>query len=232
MEIVNKENIPRHIGVIMDGNRKWAKANNKSISEGYLEGRRVFEEVCLYCLENKIPYLSTFAFSIGNLERSNKEIRALLDLVFEKFQNAKWFIDNNIRIYFAGALRLFTEEEQRILQNVSMSTSKCDGLTVTVALNYDGQEELLNALNQIIKQRNEIKSVTKDTINQYLYTSHLPDLDLVIRTANIQRLTRFLLWKSSYTECVFIKKYWPEFTKEDFIEAVNEYGKRERRYGK
>lgn len=232
MEELDKRNIPRHVGIIMDGNRKWAKANNENISEGYLQGRRVFHEVCLYCLEKGIPYLTTFAFSIENLKRSNDEIRSLLDLVFARFRDKQWFIANNIRVYFAGATSLFTADEQKILQDLSISTSKCDGLIVTIALNYDGYEEIINALNQIIKQRSNIKAVSKDTINKYLYTSHLPDLDLIIRTANIQRLTRFLLWKSSYAECIFMKKYWPDFKKEDFIDAINEYGKRERRYGK
>lgn len=232
MENFDKQNIPRHIGIIMDGNRKWAKANNKNISEGYLQGQQVFDEVCLYCLEMRIPYLTTFAFSLENMKRSNDEIRALLDLLFERLSDKQWFIENNIRVYFAGIISLFTENEQKILQDLSTSTSKCDGLCVTIALNYDGHEEIVNAINQAIKQRGLINVVTKDTIERYLYTSHLPSLDLIIRTANIQRLTRFLLWKSSYAECIFLEKYWPDFKKEDFLKAINDYEKRERRYGK
>lgn len=231
MENIENVNIPKHIGIIMDGNRKWAKANNKNIAEGYLRGQQVFDEVCLNCIEIGIPYLTTFAFSLENLKRSDFEIRSLLDLLFGKLRDEQWFAENNIRVYFAGAINLFSEQEQKILHDLSTVTSKCNGLNVTIALNYDGYDEIINALNQIIKKKDIIKKVSEETIDKYLYTSHLPPLDLIIRTANIQRLTRFLLWKSPYAECIFLKKYWPDFTKDDFIEAINEYGKRERRYG-
>lgn len=223
---------PKHIGIIMDGNRKWAKKNNQSISDGYIRGQKVFDEICLYCNKIGIQNLTTFAFSLENWNRTNNEIRALLDILFARLQKKDWFIENNIQVSFSGKISLFSMQEQRILEDLHQSTINCDGLKLTIALNYDGYEEIVHALNELIKEGYAAEDITKSLIDRYLYISNLPELDMIIRTANVQRLTRFMLWKSSYAECIFIKKYWPDFTTKDLDLAIEEYERRERRYGK
>jgi len=224
--------VPNHIGVIMDGNRMWADKNNLDIIDAYKIGLQVIKSTCLHCLDLGVSNLTLLADPLENTLYSDEQKRVMINLLLIMFGDKYWFISNNIRVYFAGKMNILSEERQAILCELSESTACCSGMNITIALNYDGHEEIINAFKHLVDKSDTLISVTKKEVEQHLYTSHLPPLDLIIRTANIKRLSKFLLWKSSYAELVFCKKCWPEFNHEDLQEAINEYKKRDRRYGK
>ena len=231
------KNIPNHIAVIMDGNGRWAKKKGKERIQGHKKGilsvRKLVEEAS----KINISYLTLFAFSTENWKRPKNEVSTLMDLIVLSLdKELKTIIENKIKLNAIGDINSLPKEVKKKLKETIEKTKNNRKLTLTIAINYGGKEEITNAVNTIINKvkKNIIleEKVDEELINTHLYSNNLPDVDLLIRTSGEKRISNFLLWKISYAELYFTNILWPEFSKNDFNKALNNYQKRERRFGK
>ena len=231
------KNIPNHIAVIMDGNGRWAKKKGKERIQGHKRGilsvRKLVEEAS----KINISYLTLFAFSTENWKRPKNEVTTLMDLIVLSLdKELKTIIENKIKLNAIGDINSLPKEVKKKLKETIEKTKNNRKLTLTIAINYGGKEEITNAVNTIINKvkKNIIleEKVDEELINTHLYSNNLPDVDLLIRTSGEKRISNFLLWKISYAELYFTNILWPEFSKNDFNKAINNYQKRERRFGK
>jgi len=229
-------NIPEHIAIIMDGNRRWARQRNLDPRLGHKKGAETLEKVVKYCNKIGIKYLTVYAFSTENWKRSKEEVGALMILLQNYLDDFSKRADTeNIRIKVLGDITKLQEGIQESIRNCIERTKNNTGLTFCIALNYGGRNEIQEAIKKIVKDiKNEKISeqeITEDLISNYLYTRDIPDPDLIIRTSGEIRLSGFLTWQSVYSELYFIKKNWPDFTEQDLDEAIEEYNKRTRKFG-
>ena len=231
------KNIPNHIAVIMDGNGRWAKKKGKERIQGHKKGilsvRKLVEEAS----KINISYLTLFAFSTENWKRPKNEVSTLMDLIVLSLdKELKTIIDNKIKLNAIGDMNSLPDEVKKKLKETIEKTKNNKKLTLTIAINYGGKEEITNAVNTIINKvkKNIIleEKVDEELINTHLYSNNLPDVDLLIRTSGEKRISNFLLWKISYAELYFTNILWPEFNKNHFYKAIINYQKRERRFGK
>ena len=229
--------IPNHIAVIMDGNGRWAKKKGKERIQGHKKGilsvRKLVEEAS----KINISYLTLFAFSTENWKRPKNEVSTLMDLIVLSLdKELKTIIDNKIKLNAIGDINSLPKEVKKKLKETIEKTKNNRKLTLTIAINYGGKEEITNAVNNIINKvkKNIIlkEKVDEELINTHLYSKNLPDVDLLIRTSGEKRISNFLLWKISYAELYFTNILWPEFNKNHFYKAIINYQKRERRFGK
>jgi len=214
------------IGFIMDGNRRWAKAQGLEPWEGHRQGGEVFKESVRWAHERQIPHVVYYAFSTENWKRSETEVTVLLGLFRELLAD---FADG-VRVRIIGRREDFSADLVAEMERVERESAAQEDIqtTVWVALSYGGRAEIVAAVNEAVQQG---KEVTEETFAQLLWTAELPDPDLIVRTSGEQRLSNFLTWKSVYSELLFIDKHWPTLTRDDFDAMVTEYQKRERRVG-
>lgn len=230
------QNIPQHIAIIMDGNRRWAKERGMIATEGHKAGAKILEKIVSYCNKIGIKYLTVYAFSTENWKRSKEEVSVLMNLLrVYLVKLAKTANENNSKINIIGDMEAFDADIRKSMIKTIDSTKNNTGLTLNIALNYGGRAELLRAMKLIAK---DVKSgnlnendIDEELIENNLYTANQPDPDLLIRTSGEERISNFLLWQIAYTEMYFIKKYWPDFSEEDLMDALNEYKNRNRRFG-
>ncbi|MCD6450695.1 MAG: di-trans,poly-cis-decaprenylcistransferase [Thermotogaceae bacterium] len=219
-----------HVAIIMDGNGRWAKERGLPRIEGHRKGAEKAEKVVEWAADLGVNYISLYAFSTENWKRPWDEVRFLFNLfvsfVKRKVQKMK---DKGVRIKIMGRREGLPEEVLEVWDWVEKETKNGERMTVVIALNYGGRAEILDAVNKILKDG--IEKVDEESFRKYLYIPELPDPDLVIRTSGEMRISNFLLWQIAYSELVFIKKYWPDFEKEDLIYALEEFSKRQRRFG-
>ncbi len=227
---------PIHVAVIMDGNGRWALSLGKNRTYGHYIGSKVVDEITKTASGIGIKYLTLYTFSTENWKRPKSEIRfiiSLLNIYLKKTE--RLFCKNNIKFNFIGNIKAFPEKTQYILQSVTQKTKHNEAMTLTLALNYGSRFEITQACKKIARDAKEgklsIEDISEGTINSYLCTKDMPDVDLLIRTGSEKRISNFLLWEASYAEFVFLDKYWPEFTKSDFIKAIKEFKKRQRKFG-
>lgn len=226
------EKIPNCIGVIMDGNRRWAKERGLTAIEGHKAGYVRFKEFVSWAGDRGIKNLIFYVFSTENWKRDGKEKKYLFKLIETAFKNDLEEIKNkNIRIKFAGQIERFSKTVQKVLRDAEEQTASNTGVTVVLALSYGGRSEILNAVNTIIKEGRK-GEITEGEFGKYLWTKDIPDPDLIIRTGEAMRLSNFLPWQSVYSELYFTNTYWPDFDKEEFEYVLEGYGSRERRMGK
>jgi undecaprenyl diphosphate synthase len=228
---------PKHVAIIMDGNGRWAQKQGKKRFLGHKKGAKVVKEIVEEATKNEIEFLTLFAFSTDNWSRPKDEVNLLMKLLVGSLK--KEFIriiDNNIRLCSIGNLDTLPDLVKNELMFVIEKTKTNSGMVLTLALNYGGKEECVDALKSISnKVKNSIISpekVDQSTINQHLYTRNLPTVDLLIRTSGEERISNFLLWHIAYAELYFTDTLWPDFKKEDLHKAIVDYAKRERRFGK
>ncbi|KKQ56696.1 MAG: Isoprenyl transferase [Parcubacteria group bacterium GW2011_GWA2_38_13] len=233
-----EKNILRHIAIVMDGNRRWAKKNKfKSTFKGHSHGADKLKEVAQWCIDMDIAYLSVFAFSTENWSRDEDEKKYLMDIL-RKFlkDSADEFNKKGIKIRIIGQRERFDEDIQRLMAEIVARTSINTKLLLQVLLSYGGKSELVHSIKQIAKSvKNgvmQIDDITEQDIEKNLWTQGVPDPDLMIRTGGEIRISNFLLWQLSYTELYFTQVLWPAFSKKDFDNAVEEYYARSRRHGK
>jgi len=226
--------MPKHIGVIMDGNGRWAKKLGAERLKGHYKGRDTVRRIVEIAVELGLEYLTIYAFSTENWNRPKIEVMGLFKLILDSLLNE---IDqlhkNNVNIHFIG-----TDEnlKKSYLEKINKTCSKTwenKGLYFNVAMNYGGRKEIIDAVNSIITEvkNGNISAVDEKLISDYLYTSGQPDPDLIIRTSGEMRLSNFLVWQSAYSEFWFTDTLWPDFSKEDFIQAIIEFQNRHRRFG-
>ncbi len=232
----NKEAIPKHIAIIMDGNRRWAKANGKSISQGHKEGAKTLEKIVRYANQIGLGYITVYAFSTENWKRAEEEVKALMLLLQSYLDDYTKRADTeNIRVKILGDISQLSEGMQKSIFRCMERTKENTGVTFNIALNYGGRDELLKGIKEIAKQVKseelEIEKITEEAVSNHLYTRGMPEPDLLIRTSGEKRLSNFLPWQLVYTEFLFIDKNWPDFTEEDLDQAIIEYQKRIRKFG-
>ena len=233
---IDMENLPKHIAIIMDGNRRWAKQRGLSTKEGHKAGAKNLENIASICNKMGIEYLTVYAFSTENWKRSEEEVSALM-LIMKAYLDsfARRVNNENIKIKVLGDITRLSVGLQKSIKNVIEKTKNNTGLTLNVAFNYGGRPELVNAMKNIaIKvKKGEIdpENIDEDTISNYLYTAGMPDPDLMIRTSNELRLSNFLPWQLAYSEFYFPDVHWPAFSEQDLLNAIEVYQKRNRRFG-
>ena len=222
--------IPKHIGIILDGNGRWAKKRHLPRTAGHKRGATAMQKTIKAAIEFGVKTLSVFAFSTENWSRPKEEINTIFSLIEEQIdENFEKIMSHNIKIRVMGDITILNDNLQEKIKNLIKSTKNNKGLILNVGLNYGGRDEILNAVSNLIQKS---KPITKANFEKELYSYGLDDLDLVIRTSGEQRLSNFMLYQSAYAELYFPKVYWPDFNKKCLKKAIKEYSKRERRFGK
>jgi undecaprenyl diphosphate synthase len=234
---INTKQLPKHIAIIMDGNGRWAKQKGMLRAFGHENGTKSVRNTVEACAELGIENLTLYAFSTENWNRPKLEVDTLMKLLVSSLKKEiKTLIDNNIKLTAIGNLKSLPKKVYRELQEVIETTKDNKRMTLTLALSYGSREELLNTVKEIsIKVKNNIistENIDESIINEHLYTQNLPDVDLLIRTSGEQRISNFLLWQIAYAELYFTPILWPDFKKQHLCDAIIEYQKRERRFGK
>ena len=234
---IDKNNVPQHIAVIMEGNGRWAKKRGLRRENGHREGRKSVKKIVECCVELGIKNLTLYAFSTENWNRPKLEIDFLMQLLFLSLKDElKTLNKNNIKFETIGDLTRLPKKISNYLQKVKLETKKNSKLTLTLALSYGSRNEIVNVVRELSdKVKNNIissKNIDETVINDHLYTRNLPDVDLLIRTSGEKRISNFLLWQIAYSELYFTKKLWPDFRKKDLYKAIVSYQNRERRFGK
>ena len=225
-----------HLAVIMDGNRRWARNRGFEVLKGHHRGADVLRDISQATVEKSIGWLTVFAFSSENWQRPPAEIRGLLGLMKQFFTaQSKDLIENNIRLRIVGRRDRFSSELQRLIGDAERHSAPNTGLNLTVALDYGGKQDIAVAAAQIAHEVETgllcADQVNDDLLKSRFSTKVLPPVDLLIRTGGEKRISNFMLWDLSYAELVFSDKFWPEYTTTDFLSAIDEYYKRDRRYG-
>ena len=236
MENINLENLPKHIAIILDGNRRWAKARGLTTKEGHTEGFDNLERIAKYADEIGIKYLTVYAFSTENWKRSQEEVSWLMNIFKTNIDRYLQRLDNgNIKIRIIGEKSNVPKELVPRIEKIMKKTENNHGMVLNIAFNYGGRAELVNATKQIAQKVKDgtinLEDITEQMISDNLYTAGQPDPDLLIRTSHELRTSNFLPWQLTYTEFYFPEKNWPEFTNEDLIEAIKVYQGRNRRFG-
>ncbi len=234
--IENLSNIPKHIAIIMDGNGRWAKKRGLSRNFGHREGSNTLKRIVQSCDKIGIKFLTVYAFSTENWKRPKSEVDTLMSLLLEYLKRAdKELAGKNVRIRVIGNTLDLPVEIQNEIKRVVKSTEKRNGLNLVIALNYGGRDEIINVVKRISDQvsMNKVKlnSINEQLISDNLYTSDIPDPDLLIRTSGEKRLSNFLLWQSAYTEFWYTDVLWPDFNEKLLLEAIKHYQNRKRRFG-
>jgi undecaprenyl diphosphate synthase len=231
------KNIPRHVAIIMDGNGRWAQQRKLSRIEGHRAGAESVRAIVRACGELGIKYLTLYAFSSENWKRPKLEVSALMHLLeFYLKQEIPELDKNNVRLAAIGRLHELPASAQKQLQKAITALSKNTGLTLILSLSYGGRAEIVDAVRSIVREMKagqiDVADIDEKLISGHLYTSGIPDPDLLIRTSGEMRVSNFLLWQISYAEIYVTETLWPDFRKPQLVEAIQDYGKRHRRFGR
>lgn len=237
LQLIQKEKVPIHVAIIMDGNGRWAKKQGKDRIEGHKAGIESVRNAVKASIECGVKYLTLYAFSIENWKRPKHEVDALMELlVFAIEKEVPELIQNNIRLNTIGNISSLPEKCQLSLKDSIEKTKHNSQLVLTLALSYSSKWEITQACKKIAeKVKNgqlSIDQISEQFIQEHLNTANLPDPELIIRTSGEYRISNFLLWQAAYAEFYFTPLFWPEFTKEEFYKAIIDFQKRERRFGK
>ena len=229
--------IPDHIAIIMDGNARYAKSKSLPIKVGHKIGSDNVQKIANNCIEIGVKYLTIYAFSSENWNRPKEEVDYLMSLLYEYLsKEAQELIDSGIKIVVSGNLNSVEEKLKNKIRQVEELSKNNSKLTLSVAFSYGARQEIVDAVKKIaIAVKNQeiiIDDIDEDLFRKHLYHPEIPDPDLLIRTAGDLRISNFLLWQIAYTEFYFSEKFWPEFDKFELLKAINNFNKRERRYGK
>ena len=233
MEEIDATNLPKHIAITMDGNGRWAKSKGKLRIFGHKNGVKAVRDTVEGAAEIGIEYLTLYAFSSENWNRPEKEVNALMTLLVSAInKETKTLMDNNIRLSTIGDINKLPSKAQKELQEAIIKTKDNTRMTLVLALSYSGRGEIINAVQNIIKDGKKPEEINEDTFQQYLTTKSVPDPELLIRTSGEYRISNFLLWQIAYSELYFTDTLWPDFRRADLYKAILNYQNRERRFGK
>ncbi len=243
LRTLDRSSLPRHVAVILDGNRRFAAERGQAAHEGHRAGAAKIDEFLHWCQELEIPYVTLWLLSTDNLGRDEAELASLLEVIRDTvlaMASSSSERERNIRVQPVGALDLLPEGIREALKEAAEETAGNDGLHVQVAVGYGGRQEIVDALRSLLQEQAALghdldevaHDLDADAIGRHLYTTGMPDPDLVIRTSGEVRLSGFLLWQSAHSEYYFCDPYWPEFRRLDFLRALRDYQRRHRRYGR
>jgi len=235
-ELFDKDKLPQHLAIIMDGNGRWAERRRLPRSAGHREGAKAVRRVITNCLDFNIPILTIFAFSTENWKRPKKEIIYLIKLFERVLSREKAnLVKNNIKINFIGRLDNLPNSLTEKMKELYESTKRNNKLILNIAINYSGRTEIVDALKSILlkidNKKLSIEEINENIIRDNLYTHNLPDPDLLIRTAGEMRISNFMLWQIAYTELWVTPVFWPDFDENNLVEAIRNFQKRVRKYG-
>lgn len=234
---IERNKLPQHLAIIMDGNGRWAKQKGMFRYKGHENGTKAVREIVEGCAEVGVPYLTLYAFSTENWNRPKMEVELLMKLLVSSLKKEiKTLEDNDIKLSAIGNLEALPKNAYKKLLDVIEHTKNNRRMTLTLALSYGSREEITKTIKEIsLKVKNNLISphdIDETVINNHLYTQNLPDVDLLIRTSGEQRISNFLLWQIAYAELYFTQTLWPDYTKDHLFEAILNYQNRERRFGK
>jgi len=234
--ILKRGNLPGHVAVIMDGNGRWAQKRGLPRTIGHRAGVKAVKRVVQAASRINIGYLTLYTFSSENWKRPKGEVSAIMKLLYDTTKREmRELVKNNVRLITTGKIEELPHSRRQILEKAIQATSQNTGLTLNLALNYSGREEIIEAvrtLSRLVKENGlQPNQINEQLFSQHLYTKSLPDPDLLIRTSGEMRLSNFLLWQTSYTELYITEILWPDFAEEDFFRAIQDYQSRERRFG-
>ena len=232
----DKNRLPRHIAIIMDGNGRWAKQRSLPRTAGHKAGAEVFRDIATYCKELGVAYLTVYAFSTENWKRPAEEVSAIMGLLRQYLLEAVDTMErDNIRLKFFGDLSAIAPELQKLAEETREISGHCDGFQANICLNYGGRDEILHAARRFARDcadgTADPDSLTEAGFSDYLYSAGIPDPELIIRTSGEERLSGFLLWQCAYSEFYFCDTLWPDFTRAELDKAIIAYQKRDRRFG-
>ena len=234
-DIINMQALPEHVAIIMDGNRRWAKKNNLNTPQGHKEGAENLKRIAKFANKIGIKYLTVYAFSTENWKRSQEEVGAIMKLL--KFYLLDFFnwSDENIKINVLGRIAELPKDLKDQIHKIEEKTKNNTGLVLNICFNYGGRDEIVTATKNIAQKvlDGELKweDINEKLFSNYLYTANQPDPDLLIRTSGEERISNFLPWQISYSEFVFTDKFWPEYNEQEFLNSIQIYQKRTRRFG-
>lgn len=221
-----------HLAIIMDGNRRWARQHTLRALAGHDKGAQNLKDIARAVAEHGVTYLTVFAFSSENWKRSQAEVSGLISLMRGFLQNdVQQLVDDNIRLLIIGDRSAFDDDLQALFAAAEQRTSSCTRLTLTIAVNYGGRQDILNAAQAVLQDQHAGVTLEQHDFEMKLNTRQLPDVDLLVRTGGERRLSNFLLWEMSYAELHFTNVLWPDFTAQDLSSAIKDYYSRDRRYG-
>lgn len=234
-ELVQKTDL-KHIAIIMDGNRRWAKLHGLPSAAGHKKGADALKKLMLNAKDFDIKYVTVYAFSSENWNRSDEEVSLLMNLMYETLKKElKEMLKNNIKVKAIGNLSQLNPKLRKILEDADEKSVNNTGVNLQIAINYGGQNEILHAVQNIVQkvEKGEIKSdeITTETISDNLYTAGIPNPDILVRTGGEQRVSNYLLWQIAYSEFYVTNKFWPEFNREELENVVREFARRSRRFG-
>ncbi len=235
--MININDLPSHVAIIMDGNGRWAKSKNMPRIEGHRMGVERAEEIITASRELGIKYLTLFAFSTENWQRPKNEVEFLMSLLKRYLESKEnELLEQDIRFNVMGRISLLPKDVVSVIERVQKVTSDCKSMVLTLALSYGGRAEITDAAKKLALRVAAgdllIEDVDEELFSKFLYSPWIPDPDLLIRTGGELRISNFMLWELAYTELYFTETLWPDFTKEHFFEAIKDYQRRERRFGK
>ncbi len=223
--------IPAHIAIIMDGNGRWAKKRGLPRSVGHSAGAKKFKEIARYCNKIGVKYLTVYAFSTENWKRPKEEVEGIMNLLRDYLKDSANFKGENIKLRFIGNIEALPNDIQLLIENACRDSDDATGMTACLAVNYGGRDELTNAFKRLVKENVSASDITEELISKNLYTADYPDPELIIRPSGELRTSNFLIWQSAYSEFWFHNVLWPDFTTDDLDKAIDDYNKRNRRFG-
>jgi len=224
--------IPNHLGLILDGNRRWARERGLPQLKGHAEGEKVLHDIVYHAVERNIQYITAYVFSTENWSRSKREVDYLMTQFTAAIaQYADEFIENGIRTVILGSREQLPQKVVSSIEDIERRTAHGHRATFAICMNYGGQLEIAHAVRTMIEEGIAPQEVTPECIAEHLYHPDLPPVDLVIRTSGEQRISNFMLWRAAYSEFIFRNEYWPDFTVDLLDECLIEYSKRQRRFG-
>ncbi len=241
MEFLEKENIKeivkdtnfKHLAIIMDGNRRWAKEHNLPTAFGHKKGVTALKNIVRCCDKIGIEYLTVYAFSTENWNRKKEEVDFLMGLIKTTLDNELSELhEENVVIKFIGDISKLSSSLQDTMNNSVEKTKNNTGVKLNIAINYGGRAEIVNAVKSIVRKGVKEEDITEECITKELYTGNIPEPDLLVRTGGEMRISNYLLWQIAYSEFYVTDKFWPEFDEEELIKAILEYNSRQRRFGK
>lgn len=226
------EEIPQHIGYIIDGNRRWARKHGLPVYEGHMAGYNAIHDVALASFDAGVKYVSAYIFSTENWKRSEQEVSKLMSLVLKLLtSDIKILEEHNVKLKVLGSRERVSPKILKAIDEAEARTAGNTHGTLVVCFNYGGQLEIVDACKKIVQEGVAAEAVTPELIAQHLYSPDIPPLDLLVRTSGEQRISNFMLWRAAYSELLFLEKLWPEMTKEDVTAILEEYSRRARRFG-
>ena len=231
---MNERNIitPRHLGFIVDGNRRWAKKHGLPSYEGHLAGYNALKDVIIATADAGVEYVSLYTFSTENWQRATDEVNNLMGLMLRLLKtDIKLLLDNDLRVLVLGTRDRLPAKMNKAIDSAEAQTAHCKKSTIVVCFNYGGQQEIVDAVRGLVEKQTLANDITVELITENLYHPEVPPVDMIVRTSGEKRLSNFMLWRSPYSELLFIDTLWPDMTKSDVNDIINEYARRSRRFG-